>query len=81
MPIQADVTKVGPGERLYVFSDGAFEIEDREGTAWRLDDFRAVVLEELEADLGEPERLYRRVCDISGSELGDDFSMVTVHFR
>jgi serine phosphatase RsbU (regulator of sigma subunit) len=74
-------TAVPEGARLYVFSDGAFEIVDRQGRNWGLDDFMPLLAEAAVSGLSEPERLYRRIADASSRPaLDDDFSVITVTF-
>jgi serine phosphatase RsbU (regulator of sigma subunit) len=69
-----------PGERLYVFSDGAYEFLDREGRERGLEDFeRALVSDRADRSAGEPRRLYDLVCSAAGTTLlPDDFTMLVV---
>jgi len=70
-----------PDSRLYLFSDGAFEIIERDGTAWQIDDLRHVIGASPTAGLGEAERLYQAVrAAAKPGPLDDDFSTLVVHF-
>jgi serine phosphatase RsbU (regulator of sigma subunit) len=72
---------VSPDSRLYVFSDGVFEITTRDGKEWGIDDFVPLLLEPVIAAIPEPKRLHRAVLQHTRSALlEDDFSMVVVTF-
>jgi serine phosphatase RsbU (regulator of sigma subunit) len=81
VPFVADRVSVEAGSRLYVFSDGVFEVVTKEGTQWGLQDFLPLLQQPADPALGEPERLYRAVQDIARpGSLDDDFSMLVVTF-
>jgi serine phosphatase RsbU (regulator of sigma subunit) len=73
---------VEPGDRLYVFSDGVFEIVTTEGKEWSFDEFeQEVIALALPVDQ-EARRIYDRVKEKSSKkELDDDFSLVVVEFQ
>lgn len=72
---------VAPGSRLYVFSDGVFEIETRQGTQWALADVLPLLEGPAEPGVAESERLYRAVrAAARPGPLDDDFSMLVVTF-
>jgi phosphoserine phosphatase RsbU/P len=65
-----------PGAVLTIFSDGVFEILDREGRQWGLEDFRALV-----ATLPDPAALYQAVrAAARPGPLDDDFSVLQLRF-
>jgi len=68
------------GDRLYAFSDGAYEFMDREGRDRTLDEFeRELVAHGASRDTGEPRRLYEASCKAAGSDLlADDFTLLLV---
>jgi serine phosphatase RsbU (regulator of sigma subunit) len=69
-----------PGERLYLFSDGLFEVACADGRLWALGDLLPHI-EQSDPGPGEPERLYRAVRKATGDgPLEDDCSIVTVTF-
>ena len=73
-------TIVPPGTRLYLFSDGVFEIATDQKT-WMLDDFLPLLLEPAVDGLSEPARLFQRVKQAAkAGPLDDDFSLMTVTF-
>ena len=78
---QSATMTIAPGSRLYLFSDGVFEIATRQGTQWRLADFLPLLLEPPVAGLGEGQRLSEAVRAVARpGSLDDDFSMLVVIF-
>lgn len=77
---QASV-EVPPGASLYVFSDGVFEIMDREGQQWTIADFLPLLLHPRREDMGESQRIYQAVRELARpGPLEDDFSLVVLTF-
>ncbi len=74
-------TQVAPGATLYVFSDGVFEIETRQGTQWALPSLLPLLAAPRGAGGNKSEQIYQKVRDIARpGPLGDDFSMLTITF-
>ncbi|HSV44429.1 MAG TPA: SpoIIE family protein phosphatase [Ramlibacter sp.] len=74
-------TVVAPGSRLYIFSDGVFEVATRDGGQWGLPDFLPVLAAGPEAGLSESARILREVRKVAREgPFDDDFSAVTVTF-
>ena len=74
------VAPVAPGSRLYLFSDGMFEVV-REGRQWRLDEFAELLHEPLIADTAECQRLYGAVkATCPSGQFEDDVSLLVVTF-
>ncbi|MCB9915320.1 MAG: SpoIIE family protein phosphatase [Planctomycetes bacterium] len=73
-----DEADLGRGERLYVFSDGAYELEDRDGRERSLEDFeRVLTAPHADRSPGEPQRLYEASLAATGASLlEDDFSLL-----
>jgi serine phosphatase RsbU (regulator of sigma subunit) len=69
-----------PGDRVYMFSDGAFEILDRDGRERGFDDFESELLAPgSDRSSGEARRLYDAARSRAGTDLlADDFSMLVV---
>lgn len=69
------------GDRVYVFSDGAFEVTDAEGRVGTLDDFeRELSAQAADRTPGEPARLYDAVLAAAGADvLEDDFTVLLVN--
>jgi serine phosphatase RsbU (regulator of sigma subunit) len=69
------------GARLFVFSDGAFEIVTADGHAWGMEDLRILLQEPAIKGIPEPQRLYQAVREASKpGPLDDDFSVLMVTF-
>ena len=78
---RASQTTVPPGSSIYLFSDGAFEIDTKDGEMWGLKDFVPLLIEPALPDTTEPVRLYRAVTAAADrSPLADDFSLMVVTF-
>ena len=70
-----------PGQKLYIFSDGVFEIVTREGQTWGLPDFLPLLGQPRgsahDAGMSEPEHLFKVVQGLAQpGPLDDDFSLV-----
>jgi serine phosphatase RsbU (regulator of sigma subunit) len=69
--------EVPPGSRLYVFSDGIFEIEAKNGEQWGLDHVVPLIVEPPVQGLTEPERLLRTIRGHARSpDFEDDFTVL-----
>ena len=74
-------TVVAPGSRLYLFSDGVFEVATKDQNTWALADFLPLLLEPAVDGMSEPARLFQRVRHVAkAGPLDDDFSLMTVTF-
>lgn len=72
-------TQLAPGERLYLFSDGVFEIVTPEGRVWQLEDFLPLLGHAVDSEGGEPDHLFRVVRGLARpGPLEDDFSMLVI---
>jgi sigma-B regulation protein RsbU (phosphoserine phosphatase) len=82
-PFEAGEADVGGYGRLYIYSDGVFEIEQpsKGGAMWTFDEFVAFMAS-LPADEPAPmDRLHAHVKQLHGQDtLNDDFSMVQITF-
>ena len=73
----ADEVEVPPGSRIFVYSDGAFEISRPDGSMWAFDDFLATLARGGGAADGRMEALLGTVRELSGREdFHDDFSIM-----
>jgi serine phosphatase RsbU (regulator of sigma subunit) len=69
------------GSRLYVFSDGVFEIETKDGKQWGLDDVLPLIAEPPVAAMSEPERLLRAIrAHAASPDFEDDFTVLVATF-
>jgi len=76
---KSDSHEIPPGSRLFVFSDGVYEVAPPEGEYWKYSEFREYMAS-LPAD-GEIEALLAHVRKMGRREiLEDDFSMVKATF-
>jgi serine phosphatase RsbU (regulator of sigma subunit) len=72
---------VPQGARLYLFSDGAFEIVDRQGTQWSIADFIELVQNTQVEGPGEAQKIYKALTKtVQHGVLEDDFSLVVFEF-
>lgn len=70
----------GPA-RLYIFSDGAYEVDRMEGAMWTLEELQAYLLPHPPDEADEIDALYRFLQQMCGkATLDDDFSMLKVSF-
>jgi serine phosphatase RsbU (regulator of sigma subunit) len=71
-----------PGSKLFVFSDGAFEIITGDGYQWSMEDLRQIIMQPSIPGLDEPQRLFRAVRAASKpGPLDDDFSVMRITFE
>ncbi|MEO0650955.1 MAG: SpoIIE family protein phosphatase, partial [Planctomycetota bacterium] len=69
-------TTLAPGESLWVFSDGAFEVVDASGRERSLADFEALLASTPER---RPAMIHGAVCEVAGlTHLADDFSLLAL---
>jgi len=74
-------TTIPPGSALYLFSDGACEIETKDDQRWTMADFLPLLLQPSRPDMAEAERVYRLVRQAARpGPLDDDFSLMVVSF-
>ena len=74
-----DEVEIKPGARLYVFSDGVYEIMNEKGPCWEFDDLKAYLEDSGAGGKTTMDDLLAHVRQISGSEtLEDDFSVLEI---
>ena len=67
--------------RLYVFSDGVYEIKQPDGAMWNLEGLRQFLRQPPVVASSELEKLYQLAQEMSGSQtLDDDFSILKITF-
>ena len=75
---QAEVD-VPANARLYLYSDGAFEVVTKAGEEWRVDEFLAVLAKGVIPGLAETARVEREVRAVmQGTVFDDDFSILVL---
>ncbi len=71
-----------PGARLFICSDGAFEIVTAEAVQWGLEDLRTVIREPSIPGVSEPDRVYQAIrAAARPGPLDDDFSVLVLRFE
>jgi sigma-B regulation protein RsbU (phosphoserine phosphatase) len=81
LEFESATVDVPSGSRLFVYSDGAFEIGLPDGTMWAFDKFLATLADPPNGAENPMDRLVTHVRAISGREdFNDDFSMVELRF-
>jgi phosphoserine phosphatase RsbU/P len=74
-----DQVEIRPEARLYVFSDGVYEIMNENGAYWGFDDLKAYLGDSGDRDKSTMDDLWAHVRQIAGSEtLEDDFSVLEI---
>jgi sigma-B regulation protein RsbU (phosphoserine phosphatase) len=67
--------------RLYLYSDGAYEVVTKAGEEWRVDEFIAVLERGSQPGLSETARVEREVRAVmQGTVFDDDFSLLVLRF-
>jgi sigma-B regulation protein RsbU (phosphoserine phosphatase) len=80
LPFDADTITVEPGDSLFLFSDGCFEVEQSSGTMWTIDEFLEFMAAAPATDAID--RLLAHARQLRGAAvLGDDFSMLRLWFE
>jgi sigma-B regulation protein RsbU (phosphoserine phosphatase) len=73
---------VPPGSTLFVFSDGAYEIETKNDERWDLDNFLPLLTAQSVPGTTEPERVYQGIkAVVRPGPLEDDFSLLALTFH
>jgi phosphoserine phosphatase RsbU/P len=80
IPFETSVVTLDPGVRLFILSDGVFEIEKTDGTNWAFGEFLSYMAT-VPKEANCIDRVLAHVRQLHGSEtLADDFSMLEVVF-
>ena len=76
-PYDEESCIIPEGSSLFVFSDGAYEIEMKEGEYWSLEDFTTVLQKYKQTSKQSLENILKQVQEINKSpSLEDDFSLL-----
>ncbi|MEZ0256725.1 MAG: SpoIIE family protein phosphatase [Chthoniobacter sp.] len=82
MQFPAISSHIPPGSRLFIFSDGVFEVRREKRTVWDLPACIAYLAEHGPTEGKVMDSLLAQVRALRGSpQLDDDFSIITAHFR
>lgn len=78
---KSGVLQLSPPSRLYIYSDGVYEVCKPDGEMWSFEEFKKYLFN-LEDGESEIDQLYNHVREMNkGQTLDDDFSMLKVRFR
>jgi sigma-B regulation protein RsbU (phosphoserine phosphatase) len=81
LEFESSTVEIPAGSRLFIYSDGAFEISLANGSMWAFDAFVAAMSAPVAGPESRMDRLVSEIRRISGREdFGDDFSMVELLF-
>jgi sigma-B regulation protein RsbU (phosphoserine phosphatase) len=80
LPFDANAVALEPGARVYVFSDGVYEIEKPDGENWAFEEFLNFMAA-APREANAMEHLLAHTRQLHGSDvLADDFSMLELRF-
>jgi sigma-B regulation protein RsbU (phosphoserine phosphatase) len=80
-PFESETLTLDPYARLFLFSDGVFEIEQPDGSMWKFNDFKQLVESLPPGEEAPIDHILQHVYQVRGSNnLADDFSLVLVTF-
>lgn len=72
---------VDENDRLYIFSDGVYEVEKSDGSMWRFEEFTEFMNEVKAEDQSILDHLHRNACNLKQSDsFEDNFTIVEVSF-
>ncbi len=68
--------------RIYIFSDGVYEVERPDGTMWSLEELNEFLINPPVKNGSEIDSLYKFLQEMSGKDiLDDDFSMLKISIK
>lgn len=74
-------TDITPDSRLYIYSDGVYEVVTSDGEDWRVDAFLSMVAAGPSAEMSEVVRIESSVRQVMAGEVfDDDFSLLVARF-
>jgi sigma-B regulation protein RsbU (phosphoserine phosphatase) len=81
-PFRAGEILVPAHSRLYIYSDGVYEVDRPDGTMWTMEDLQAFLHSSSAASGQEIDALWKMLKEMHGSDvLEDDFSLLRVDFQ
>ena len=80
LEFESESIDVGPYGRLYLYSDGVYEVHLPGGGTWKFDDFKTF-MGQRRAEESVMDRLRQHTLTLSGQDhWDDDFSIVEIRF-
>jgi sigma-B regulation protein RsbU (phosphoserine phosphatase) len=81
MSYKSDVCEVQPYGKMYLFSDGTYEIFQPDGSMWSLDDFVKLLASPTPPGVSDLDHIVSSINAINGTDaFEDDFSLMRVSF-
>ncbi len=81
-PFSKSTMNVSANSCMYIYSDGAYEIDKIDGEMWTLEEMNQFIFDNANSDSSELDKLYKECKDISGKKiLDDDFSILKIIFK
>jgi phosphoserine phosphatase RsbU/P len=78
---QSAVYDIQPGSKLYVFSDGVYEIEQTNATLWDLNSFIKLLTESCQSSANNLDDILAAIKNAAGSQIfTDDCSLLEINF-
>lgn len=69
------------GGRVYLYSDGVYEITTKDSALWSWDEFTRLLGEEVQKGRAQPEAIFQEICAIAKTDrFEDDFSLLLLNF-
>ncbi len=82
MKYENSEVELSDNNRLFIFSDGVYEITRPGLPDWQLDDFRNYLSDIVKTEQFHVDQIYRDVLEMYGSKnLEDDFSLIEIAFQ
>ena len=81
VPYTSSCADIERPARLYIFSDGVYEVKKPDGQMWSIEEFKDFLVRTAAAQGSEMDALYTHLQNLQGgSVLDDDFSMLKIRF-
>lgn len=82
MTFVQDEQVIAPGNRVFLFSDGCYEVTSSDGKVWEFEEFVEFMRQPATPGVPDMDRLLAKAREINRTEiLPDDFSILEVTFR
>jgi sigma-B regulation protein RsbU (phosphoserine phosphatase) len=82
LPFKEKTTNIGLNDRLYVYSDGVYEVQYQDGREMTLEDFMPLLSQPLNTGPNGLREIRDTVATIQQSDIfEDDFSLVELTFQ
>ena len=81
-PFGKSTYNISPNTCLYIYSDGAYEIDKIDGEMWTLEEMNQFIFDNSNNENAELDKLYLECKNLGGKKiLDDDFSILKVMFK